>query len=333
MIEPGLLSLVQDHGRRSSAGLGVPRAGPADPEAMRLANRLVGNPDGTAAIEITASGPTLRVTQPTYLTVVAGAPGAVEVRVDDLSVPAGTVVPVGAGQVVTVGRVRNGLRAYLAVSGGFDTPLEVDSRSSDVLCGLGPGPLRAGDRLDVGPPSRPHGQLVETPTARTAPADQRHRVVRVVVGPHPLAPESHRRLLTSRWVVADTSNRVGIRLVPDTEPVGTGGHRTGGDEQPDRAGTTTPPAGIPSTGMVVGAVQVPPDGNPIILMPDHATVGGYPVGCCVITADFRLLGQLGPGDTLSFTAVDRSAAVRARADWEHSLDGRVSGWFPTAAGT
>jgi len=85
--------------------------------------------------------------------------------------------------------------------------------------------------------------------------------------------------------------------------------------------------------MVTGAVQVPPDGNPIVLMPDHATVGGYPVACCVITADLPVLGQLRPGDTVRLTEVDPDTARAAREGWEASLDGRLSGWFPTAAGT
>ena len=97
--------------------------------------------------------------------------------------------------------------------------------------------------------------------------------------------------------------------------------------------TVPHPGGIPSTGMVTGAIQLPPDGHPIVLMPDHATVGGYPVAGCVISADLPVLGQLAPGDTLRFAEVDRQAARLARDHWERSLDGRVSGWFPTAAGT
>ncbi len=166
VVEPGLLSLVEDGGRRSTAALGVPRAGPADPGAMRLANRLVGNPDGAAAVEVTALGPTLRFTGATHLAVVAVDRDAVELRLDGRPVASGVVVPVAPGQEVAVGRIRAGLRAYLAVSGGFDLPLELGSRSSDVLCGLGHGPLRTGDRLDLGPPTRPHGLLAHPGAAR-----------------------------------------------------------------------------------------------------------------------------------------------------------------------
>ncbi len=318
VIEPGLLSLIEDRGRRTSGGLGVPRAGPADPDAMRLANRLVGNPDDTAVVEVTAAGPTLRIAVATHLAVVGacGGPDAVELRVDGRPVGAGAVVPIGPGQTVAVGRVRIGLRAYLAVSGGLDVPGQFGSSSSDVLCGLGPPPLGIGDRLSLGAPSRPHGLLLP-PSAPVRAG--RHHEVRVLPGPHRLGPERDRRLLAARWVVGDASNRIGIRLQP---------------EDPDpAAGTPAPADVIPSTGMITGAVQIPPDGRPIILMPDHATVGGYPVACCVITADLPVLGQLAPGDTVSLTAVDATAARAARRQGERALDLRVSGWFPTAAGT
>jgi biotin-dependent carboxylase-like uncharacterized protein len=335
ILDPGLLSLIEDQGRLSAASMGVPGAGPADPEAQRLANRLVGNPDGAAAVELTAVGPTLRFHGDTYAAVVGAGAGAVDVLLDGRPVDSGTVVPVGDGQVLAVGRIRSGLRAYLAVSGGLDTPVEIGSRSSDVLCGLGPGALVAGDRLDLGPPTRPRGRLSwpaasgTGAAAGTGAADSLGpREVRVTAGPHRLGRAQAARLCSRRWVVGEASNRIGIRLV--------GGGRQAFEpdepDEPDPEGDTMPVT-IPSTGMVTGAVQVPPDGNPIVLMPDHATVGGYPVACCVITADLPVLGQLRPGDTVRLTIVDPDTARVARERWEASLDGRLSGWFPTAAGT
>jgi len=331
ILEPGLLSLVEDQGRHSAAALGVPGAGPADPEAQRLANRLVGNPDGAAAVELTAVGPTLRFHGDTYATVVGAGAGAVDVLLDGRPVDSGTVVPVSDGQVLAIGRIRSGLRSYLAVSGGLDTPVEIGSRSSDVLCGLGPGALVAGDRLDLGPPTRPRGRL-SWPTAAGAETgtggDGNPRELRVMAGPHRLGRAQAARLCSQPWVVGEASNRIGIRLGggvgPADEPVGPVATAPEGDAAP---------VSIPSTGMVTGAVQVPPDGNPIVLMPDHATVGGYPVACCVITADLPVLGQLRPGDTVRLTEVDPDTARAAREGWEASLDGRLSGWFPTAAGT
>jgi KipI family sensor histidine kinase inhibitor len=312
VLDPGLLSLVEDGGRRSVTGLGVPRAGPADPATMRLANRLVGNPDGCAAIEVTASGPTLRVSGDAHLGAVASYPDGLEVRIDGYPVGADVVVPVRHGQVVTVGRIRRGLRAYVAVSGGIETPLVVGSRSTDLLSGLGLGPLMAGDQLDLGPPSRPHGQL--SPPLEAVPGD-RPTVIQVLAGPQRPRSSEDAPLAPGPWTVGDASNRIGLRLSGHGRPPSPGG------------------AEIPPTGMITGAIQLPPDGNPIILMPDHATTGGYRVVACVIAADLPLLGQLGPGDTVTFTAVDRPAARRWYLERERLLAARVTGWFPTEAAT
>src|SRR6202035_1370270 len=139
--------------------------------------------------------------------------------------------------------------------------------------------------------------------------------IRVIEGPHPL-PGGGRDLFTSGpWTVDDASNRIGVRL---TSPHGP---------------TAPVEARVPSAGMITGAVPLPPDGDPIILLPDHATVGGYPVIACVIGADLPRVGQLGPGDTVEFVSVDRRTARQALARQERALAGRVSGWFPTEAGT
>jgi len=310
VVRPGLLSLVQDGGRAGLGRVGVPRAGPADPEAMTLANRLVGNADHDAALEVTGSGPALRFGVAAHCAVVGAGPGAVEVTVDGHPVPDGTVVPVDAGQVLEVGTVRAGLRAYLAVGGGLDTPLTVGSRSTDLLSGLGPGPLAAGDRLRLGRPGRPHGLLVPAPEGSEPPPG----VLRILAGPHDLGPPALEHLVGTRWTVDPRSNRIGLRLA--------------GPPVPGAAAVA-----VPSTGMVTGAVQVPPDGHPIVLMPDHATVGGYPVVGCVIAADLGALGRLGPGDTVAFTEVDLPTALGLARLRERVLASRVSGWFPTRTGT
>ncbi len=312
VIRPGLLSLVQDGGRRRVAGMGVPGAGPADPDSMVLANRLVGNADGAAAIEITVAGPALAFNGPAHCAVVGRSADAVEAAIDGHPCRDGAVVPVDADQVLSVGQVRSGLRAYLAVSGGLATAEVVGSRSSDLLCGLGPGPLVAGDRLDLGHPGRPHGILSQS--ADRVP-DGRAIVVRVMEGPHRPGDGAWDHLIDQEWAVRGDSNRIGVRLGGRRPiPVAEGGS-------------------IPSTGMVTGAIQVPPDGNPIILMPDHATVGGYPVIGCVISADLTVIGQLAPGDAVRFSPVDLEHARRAAVRSERALATRVSGWFPTRAAT
>jgi len=312
VLEPGLFTLVQDAGRPSLSAVGVPVAGPADPVAMTLANRLVGNPDGAAALEVTARGPSLEVLGQLHLAVVGAGAAAVELRVDGRTAPADAVVPVTSGQVVSVGALRSGLRAYLAVAGGLETPTVAGSRSSDVLSGLGPGALREGDRLGIGAPGRPHGHLVPTdePPVGSTP-------IRVLAGPTPFDPagDEFRKLLATAWQAGPDVNRIGVRL-----------HAEG-------VRLSSPPRGIPSTGMRNGAIQVPPDGRPIVLLPDHATVGGYPVVATVITADLGRLGQVRGGDAVRFEEVTLDEARTHLVTLTRTMAQRVTGWFPTASGT
>lgn len=318
VIGTGLLDLVQDAGRLGVAHLGVPRAGAADARALTAVNLLLGNDPAAAAVEVTGTGPTLRVVGGGHVAVVGPPAGTVELRVDGRRVPDATVVPVSDGQLVAVGRVGGGLRAYLGVAGGLTTPELLGSRSSDVLSGLGPGPLRVGDGLARGSPGRMRGRLERHPASPAG--DGRGPTLRVVPGPHAGGPdgsgdERFGRLVATTWQVGDAVDRVGVRLGPYAGPgVGPGGP-------------------VASTPMVTGAVQVPPDGRPIVLLPDHATVGGYPVVACVISADLPLLGQLVPGETVTLYSVDRSAAAEALDRSRVESAAAVSGWFPTSAGT
>jgi KipI family sensor histidine kinase inhibitor len=311
VLEPGLLSLVEDGGRTSVASIGVPDAGPADPDSMKLANRLVGNPDDAAVIEVTARGPTLRFRGDTHIGVVAATGDAVDLTVDGHVVATDAVVPVRNGQTMSLGQLRQGLRAYIAIAGGIEIPPVVGSMSSDVLSGLGLGPLVVGDQLDVGAPGRPRGFL--TPTRSDGPGSD-PIVIRVIEGPHRFGPADLEALCSAPWEVTDASNRVGLRLsAPGT--------------------VLSSPGRIDSTGTITGAVQVPPDGQPIVLMPDHATVGGYPIIACVIAADLARLGQLRGGDRLVFELVTRPTALDTLIEHERLLTNRVSGWFPAESGT
>ena len=311
VLEPGLLTLVEDGGRTSVASIGIPDAGPADPDSMRLANRLVGNPDDAAAIEVTARGPTLRFRADAHIAVVAATRDAIDLTIDGHTVGSDTVVPVSNGQTLSVGQLRHGLRAYIGIAGGVEIPTVVGSRSSDVLSGLGLGPLVAGDELDLGAPRHPRGFL--TPTRSDGSASD-PSVIRIIEGPHRFGPEGLAVLCSTRWRVSDASNRVGLRLSAPGAVLST-------------------PGRIESSGMVTGAVQVPPDGQPIVLMPDHATVGGYPVIACVIAADLARLGQLRGGDRLGFESVTQLASRHRLIEHERLLANRVSGWFPAETGT
>lgn len=312
VLEPGFLSLVEDGGRTSVASIGVPPAGPADPDAMKLANRLVSNADDAAVVEVTAVGPTLRFAGDAHAAVVGMTSSAFDLAVDGHNAGPGAVVPIRNGQTLQVGRVRRGLRAYIGIGGGIETPRVMGSRSSDVLSGIGPGPLMAGDQLGLGRPNLPRGFLTHALSDVTSPEVT---TIRVVAGPHHYSPEELHRFQSTLWRVEAASNRVGLRLSVDGPLPQIEVRR------------------IDSAGMVAGAVQLPPDGRPIVLMPDHATVGGYPVIACVITADRGKLGQLRGGDQVRFEGMSHFGARIALVENERRLAGRVAGWFPSKPGT
>jgi biotin-dependent carboxylase-like uncharacterized protein len=314
MLAPGLRAVLQDAGRRGVAASGVPTAGAADPVSGTLANGLAGNEPGAAVLEVTGGGTRLRALRPCHAAVVGGAPA---VRVDGTDVSSsGRLLPLEPGQVLEIGAPTRGCRTYVAVAGGFLGPVVFASRSSDELCGLGPGPLRAGAVLYAGEWAPPLGDHLADGAASELPA-QGAVELRVVPGPHAdrFDPGVLDRVVATSFRAGNDSNRVGVRLRAD-EAVDWGPECGELDSQP----------------MVTGAVQVPPDGEPIVLGPDHATLGGYPVPAVVIAADHGLLGQCGPGTEVRFVPVgfeEAEAAFRVR---RRQLAAAVEGHYPLAAG-
>ena len=313
VVAPGLHLTAQDAGRRGVAAIGVPGAGPADPVSFLLANRLAGNPDTASTLEITAGVTRVRCLGPCHVALVGGAS---EVAVEGRSTGHGRVIALETGQLLRVGPIPRGLRAYLAVAGGFLGPAVFGSTASDELSGLGPGRLAAGQDLFAGPWSPPLGDHVADGAAPEVEPDV-PVPLRVVAGPHSerFAPDALARLAAATYVVDDRSNRVGLRLRPRV---------------PQRLNVGGEPDALDSQGMVTGAVQVPPGGDPIVLMPDHATLGGYPVVAVVISADHGLLGQCAPGTELRFVPVGGAEAVEAAHALRRGLERAVMGHFPLA---
>ena len=251
-----------------------------------------------------------------HVAVAGAAPG---LCLDGSTVPAGQVVPLAAGQELAVGPLRRGCRTYLSVAGGILGPAVFGSSASDELTGLGPGPLGPGARLDAGPLTPPLGDHLTAGTAVELDEGGAPVELRVVPGPHPeqFAPGALERLADVVFRVESDSNRVGIRLradfgAPDLR-------RTGGE-----AGE------LDSQGVVTGAVQVPPDGDPVVLMPDHATLGGYPVLAVVASADHGRLGQCAPGTPVRLVPVDFAAAHEAARTARRVLEWAVVGHYPLA---
>jgi KipI family sensor histidine kinase inhibitor len=318
IVAPGLRAVLQDDGRSGVAAIGVPQAGPADPDSFVLANRLVGNGDGAGVLEITAGGTRARCLAACHVALVGGAP---EVRVDGAPVPAGQVVPLAPRQLLEIGRLRGGLRTYLAVAGGLRGPAVFASLASDELSGLGAGPLGPGRVLCADAWAPPLGDhlLPGLPRAVTCEGPL---VVRVVAGPHGkrFVPDVLARLAGRRFRVGETSNRVGLRL----EAI---------DVDRARAGLASDEGSeLDSQGIVTGAVQIPPGGEPVVLGPDHATLGGYAVAAVVPSVDHALLGQCAPGCEVRLEPVDLDEARRAWRTWRRRLGGAVQGHYPVTAG-
>ncbi len=312
---PGWRAALQDGGRRGVAAIGVPAAGPADPVSHALANRLVGNVDAAGALEVTAGGTRLRAIGECHVAVVGD---RIDVRVDANAVQSGQVVPIAGRQVIQIGVFSHCMRCYLAVAGGLLGPGPFASCATDELSGIGPGPLERGQELHAGPWSPPLGDHL-APGSWPRDTEDTSVTVRVVPGPHPecFRPDALERLARSRFVVGDDSNRVGLRLRVED------GRST--SMRVDRAE-------LDSQGVVTGAVQMPPGGDPVVLLPDHATLGGYPVVAVVVTADLGLLGQCRPGSMVRFVPVSNEDAVAARSAARRRLDRAVVGHYPLSTG-
>jgi KipI family sensor histidine kinase inhibitor len=288
VIKPGPLATIQDLGRAGLGRLGVPPSGAADAASLRLANALAGNPASAAGIELTAGQASFRCVGGARLAV-TGAPAQVTIAAGTgqpaREISFGTAFSVPHGSVIGIGAPATGLRTYVAVAGGIDLPVVLGSRSSDLLSGLGGGPLRPGAVLPIGPPVLTEAATVTAPTV--LPARGVTASLRLVPGPRLdwFGPDALAILCAAPYTVTVASNRCGIRLEGPVLP---------------RASA----AELASEGVVTGALQVPHNGQPILLLTDHPTVGGYPVIATVVSADLGLAAQLRPGQQIRFRADD-----------------------------
>jgi antagonist of KipI len=294
VIKPGMLTTVQDLGRRGYQGLGVPVAGPMDWYSHRRANQLLGNDPMAAALEITLIGPEL-VADGDVVAVVTGA--EFETLVDAIPIPPEQPFTIRSGSRLRFGARKGGARSTLAIKGGLVVPLTLGSRATHLASAMGGvdgRALRAGDRLPVGEPlareAIGRGISLALPRSGTT--------VRIVEAAHRdrFTDEAWTALTSERFVITPHSNRMGYRL---------DGPRLEHNRDAD----------LLSEAMPIGAIQVPASGAPILLMADRQTTGGYPTIANVILADLPLAGQLAPGDWIEFaecTIDDAIAALRAR---------------------
>lgn len=316
VLKPGVLSTVQDRGRVGFAAFGIGHAGPMDEVAFRLANALVGN-DDLAALEISVIGPRLRFDVDATIAL-AGA--SFDARIDGQPMATWQPLFAKAGSVVEIGTTRCGARAYLAVAGGFDIAPTLGSRATDVNARLGPldgRPLSAGDVLQIALPAQATVSATRRAESRGASAhaaawsldprpwfdaDAAHPI-RLIRGPHHLALDDASLTALSRheFRIGVDSNRVGFRL---------DGPRL----------RFAAPIECVSEAVAFGTVQLPPSGQPIVLMAEHPTTGGYPRIGQVAAVDLPRLAQRKPGDVVRFREIDLDEAQRRYLARERELD-------------
>ncbi len=311
VIEPGMHTTVQDLGRTGLGAIGVARGGAADPLSLRIGNRLVGNPDGAAALEMTLLGGSFTFEHDAIIVLTGGdVLPSIESGDGPREVPACIPIAIRAGERLTTGPIVRGVRTYLCIAGGIAVPRVLGSASTHLAAGFGGfagRALRHGDTLEFGAISArsPSPEL-----ARSAPRfierALARRVLRAVEGAHAgtFDAPATREFWSRPFTASSRSDRVGVRLHGRIALAASGGT-------------------MPSEGMMCGAVQVPPGGEPIILLVDHPTTGGYPVIASTATVDLPVLGQLRPGDDVRFERITPEAARALLRQHEGELNAEV----------
>ena len=310
VVRPGLLTTVQDLGRIGYQKYGVPTSGAMDRTALRAANLLLDNEEGLAGLEATAEGPTLRA----LLDLVVAIVGAdMQPLVDGKPVECGTAIGISSGQILELQRARRGLRAYLAIAGGIDVPIMLGSRSTCLPAAFGGvhgRSLREGDLLSVGCVGRQPMALSgrRLPSGWVEPISE-VLTVRVVLGPQDdrFTTGGIRTFLSGAYRLTPQMDRMGARL--HGPPIA---HRSGAD--------------IISDSTPLGAVQVPSDGQPMILLADRQTTGGYTKIAVIIQEDIFRLGQATPGQVVRFCQISASEACAALRAYEGRFDVLRRAW-------
>jgi antagonist of KipI len=298
ILRPGMFTTVQDAGRWGFQSRGVPMSGAMDWYSHRLANRLLGNDHAMATLEVTLMGPQMRFETDTAFAVTGA---DFRLTLNDVPVEMNRMVEAGSGAILKFGERLRGARAYVAVAGGVDVPQVLGSRSTHVLTamgGLDGRALRTGDALLIGVRGKGRGvtaTITPCPLPLT-PFTGGARLRVVVADEHLFA-----RLASQRFQISPQSDRMGYRL--------------------DGASIADAQTGeLISSAVPTGAIQVPPAGQPILLMNDHATTGGYAIAGVVITADLPVAGQLAPGDWIEFEACSIDTANTELRRLEAALD-------------
>ena len=311
VLKPGLHTTVQDLGRAGYQALGVPASGALDPVALRLGNAVVGNDESAAALEFLVGGGALQIAAESARVAIAGIGATLRSGDAALVVPAWQSVTLARDDVLEIGLGGQSVCAYLAVEGGIAVPLVLGSASTYVRAGLGG---LAGRILQ-------HNDLVPLAVAQASSREERHlpaspsaaldQPIRIVLGPQHdhFTDAAVATLLEAEFRISQSADRMGMRL--DGPPLA---HRRGWD--------------IVSDAIATGAIQVPGSGQPILLLADHQTTGGYPKIATVISADLPTVGRRRPGDAIRFAAVSIAEAEQLARDEERRIAGLIAACKP-----
>lgn len=312
VLKPGLQTTVQDRGRIGYYEIGMPPSGAMDQYSYTIANLLVGNDENAAALEITYMGPELEFQQDAVIAITGG---EIPPKINGVSVPLWTSLKIKAGDLLSFDFVKSGARVYLAVSGGIDVPVIQGSRSTYTLCGIGGfegRALQAGDVLQIST-----DQALSLPVGTTIPEQLipkygKNHEIRVVMGlcSYRLSEESKERFLRLEWTVTPEANRVGYRFkgerlhfIPREQPFGAGSN----------------PSNVVDLGYPIGSIQVPDGIEPIALLNDAVTGGGYATIATIISTDLSRMAQVKTNDKVRFVSVTVDQAIQLRYEMKEKL--------------
>lgn len=313
VLKPGLQTTVQDQGRLGMYEIGMPPSGAMDQYSYRVANALVGNDPSAAALEITYLGPELEFQQELTISLTGG---EIPPKINGKRVPMWETLSVKKGDILSFDYVQSGARTYLAVNGGIDVPLVMNSRSTYTLIGIGGyegRPLAEGDILKTGDLQICSVPLGTSISEKLVPKYKKNHEIRVVVGlcSYRLTEESKRMFLESEWVVTPEANRIGYRHK---------GERLKFVEREQPFGAGSNPSNVTDLGYPIGSIQVPDGVEPIVLLHDAVTGGGYATVATVISTDLNKMAQIKTNERVHFHEVSLEEALQIRSEYNLLLE-------------
>lgn len=313
VMSPGLQTTVQDNGRIGYYEVGMPPSGAMDKYSLTVGNLLVGNDENAAALEITYMGPVLQFQEDAIIALTGG---EIPPKINGQPVPMWETLSVKAGDELSFDFVKQGARVYLAVAGGIDVPLIMGSRSTYTLCGIGGlegRPLEQGDELNIGDQSKHQVPVGTRVQSEFIPSFSKVNEIRVIVGlcSYRLTEESKQRFFSIDWTVTTEANRVGYRFK---------GERLNFVEREQPFGAGSNPSNVVDLGYPIGSIQVPDGVEPIALLNDAVTGGGYATVGTIISTDLDKMAQIKTNEKVRFVAVDIEEALQARKENKQKIE-------------